>query len=42
MGEWFGARPVGVILVPCDYAAVFGGFAEELVVPEADGAVEEL
>ena len=36
------AGPVGVVLVPRDDAAVVRGFAEELIVPEADGAVEEL
>ena len=37
-----GARPVGVILVPGDDAAVVRRLVEELVVPEADSAVEEL
>lgn len=42
MCHWLCAGPVGVILVPGDDAAVPRGFAEKLVVPEADGAGEEL
>ena len=37
-----GAGPVGIVLVPCHHAAVVGGFAEELVVPEAYGSAKEL
>jgi len=37
-----GAGPVGIVLVPGDYAAMMRGLAEELIVPEADSAVEEL
>ena len=35
-------RPVGIVLVPRDHAAVARGLAEQLVVPEAHRAAEEL
>ena len=42
VAEGLGASPVGIVLVPRDDAAVMCGLDEELVVPEADGAAEEL
>src|SRR5205085_12404593 len=36
------ARPIGIILMPCDDPAVLGRLAEELIVPEAHRAAEEL
>ena len=42
MRERSGARPVRIVLVPRDAAAVSRGLAEELVVPEAHRAAQEL
>src|ERR1041384_3819014 len=36
------ARPVRIILMPRNYAAVSGRFAEQLVVPESQRAAEQL
>src|SRR4051812_24596591 len=37
-----GARPVRIVLMPRDDAAMLGGLAKELIVPEANRAAEEL
>src|SRR5207248_3348455 len=37
-----GARPIGIVLMPGDDAPVLGRLAKELIVPEANGATEEL
>jgi len=42
VAERLGASPVGVVLVPGDDASVVRWFDEKLIVPEADGAAEEL
>ena len=42
MGHWLGAGPIRVVLMPSDDAAVAGGLAKELVVPEPHGAAQQL
>lgn len=42
MSHRLSPRPVGIILVPGDDSAVFGRFAEELVMPEPDGVSQQL
>src|SRR6266850_2463919 len=42
MGHRLRAGPVRIILVPGDHAAMLRGLAEELIVPKADRAAEEL
>ena len=42
VGHGLCACPIGVVLVPCDNTAMQRGFAEELIVPETDGAIEKL
>src|SRR5258708_17159712 len=42
VGNRMGSGPVRVILVPGHNSAVMSGFAEQLVVPEANGAAQQL
>ena len=42
VGHRLGPRPVRIVLVPGDHAAVPRRLAEQLVVPEADRAVQQL
>src|SRR5258705_7939450 len=42
VGKRLGSGPVRVILVPGHNSPVMSGFAEQLVVPEANGAAQQL
>src|SRR5262245_44274642 len=42
MRHGLGARPVGIILMPSNDAAVLRRLAKQLIVPKANGAIEQL
>src|SRR5687768_11240377 len=42
MGHGLCPGPVGIVLMPDHHAPVMGGFAEKLVMPEADRALQKL
>src|SRR5215470_19599134 len=42
MRHRLGASPVRIVLMPGDYSTVVRGFAEQLIVPKADRAAQQL